>query len=107
MDEFQVPSNLGRISGKIHCGEGFSNFTVDQWQIFFSIYAMASLWRHLSEYDRKILLHFVRICRIFVSQILETDAVRESQWRLTEHIKLIEQHHGYDKSHLIFIFSSI
>jgi hypothetical protein len=30
MDEFQVPSDLGRIPGKIHCGEGFSNFTTDQ-----------------------------------------------------------------------------
>jgi hypothetical protein len=97
MDEFQVPSNLDRIPEKIHCGEGFLNFTADQWQIFFSIYATASLWRYLSEHDRKILLHFVRICRIFVSRILETDAVRESQWRLTELIKLIEQHHGRDK----------
>lgn len=31
MDQFQVPSDLGRIPGKIHCGEGFSNFTADQW----------------------------------------------------------------------------
>ena len=29
MDEFQVPSNLGRIPRKIHCGEGFSNFTAN------------------------------------------------------------------------------
>ncbi|EXX67735.1 hypothetical protein RirG_111740 [Rhizophagus irregularis DAOM 197198w] len=39
MDEFQIPSDLGRIPGKIHCGEGFSNFTADQWRIFFTIYA--------------------------------------------------------------------
>ena len=50
-----------------------------------------------SVHDRKILHHFVRICRIFVSQVLEIDAVRESQWRLTELIKLIEQHYGRDK----------
>ena len=31
MDEFQIPSDLGQISGKIHVGEGFSNFTADQW----------------------------------------------------------------------------
>ena len=43
MDEFQIPSDLGRIPGKIHCGEGFSNFTADQWQIFFTIYATVSL----------------------------------------------------------------
>ena len=31
MNEFQIPSDLGRIPGKIHAGEGFSNFTADQW----------------------------------------------------------------------------
>ena len=30
MNEFQVPADLGRIPGKIYCGEGFSNFTADQ-----------------------------------------------------------------------------
>ena len=30
MDEFQIPSDLERILGKIHAGEGFSNFTADQ-----------------------------------------------------------------------------
>ena len=43
MDEFQIPFDLGRIPGKIHAGEGFSNFTADQWRIFFTIYATVSL----------------------------------------------------------------
>ncbi|GET61170.1 uncharacterized protein LOC107584155 isoform X1 [Rhizophagus irregularis DAOM 181602=DAOM 197198] len=30
IDEFQIPSDLGRIPGKIHSGEGFTNFTADQ-----------------------------------------------------------------------------
>ncbi|RHZ80516.1 hypothetical protein Glove_134g25 [Diversispora epigaea] len=30
MNEFQVSVDLGRIPGKIYCGEGFSNFTADQ-----------------------------------------------------------------------------
>src|SRR5271154_2371137 len=30
MDEFQIPSDLDRIPGKIHAEEGFSNFTADQ-----------------------------------------------------------------------------
>ncbi|EXX70393.1 hypothetical protein RirG_087920 [Rhizophagus irregularis DAOM 197198w] len=29
MDEFQIPSDLGRIPGKIHSREGFTNFTAD------------------------------------------------------------------------------
>ena len=34
MNEFRVPSDLGRIPGKINCGEGFSNFTADQCGFF-------------------------------------------------------------------------
>ena len=30
MDEFQIPSDLGRILGKIYAKKGFSNFTADQ-----------------------------------------------------------------------------
>jgi len=30
MKEFYVPSDLGRMLGKIDCSEGFTNFTADQ-----------------------------------------------------------------------------
>jgi len=29
MNEFQIPTDLGRIPGKIHNDEGFSNFTAN------------------------------------------------------------------------------
>lgn len=97
MNEFQIPADLGRIPGKVHCGEGFSNFTADQWRIFFTIYATVSLWEHLPTKDRKILSHFVRICSILVSRILEKDLIQEAHGRLIEIIKLIEMHYGRDK----------
>ena len=78
MNEFQIPSDLGRILGKIHEGEGFSNFTADQWRIFFTVYATVSLWEHLPIVDRKILTHFVRICTILVSWIVESDLLHEA-----------------------------
>ena len=31
MNQFRVPSDIGRIPRKIDIGEGFSNFTADQW----------------------------------------------------------------------------
>ena len=31
MNEFKVPSDLGRIPGKVDCEDGFFNFTADQW----------------------------------------------------------------------------
>ncbi|GET55987.1 hypothetical protein GLOIN_2v1775288 [Rhizophagus irregularis DAOM 181602=DAOM 197198] len=75
MDEFQIPSDLGRIPGKIHSGEGFANFTADQ----------------------RILNHFVRVCSILVNQILESNLVDEAHRSLIEIVKLIENHHGRDK----------
>ncbi|GET54803.1 hypothetical protein GLOIN_2v1775288 [Rhizophagus irregularis DAOM 181602=DAOM 197198] len=97
MDEFQIPSDLGRIPGKIHSGEGFTNFTADQWRIFFTIYSTVSLWEHLSDVDRKILNHFVRVCSILVNRILESNLVDEAHRSLIEIVKLIENHHGRDK----------
>ncbi|GBC13563.2 hypothetical protein GLOIN_2v1786147 [Rhizophagus irregularis DAOM 181602=DAOM 197198] len=97
MDEFKVPADLGRIPGKVDCGDGFSNFTADQWQIFFTIYATVSLWEHLSENDQKILVNFVRICSISVSRIVEVDFMREAHQRLINLVKLIEENYGRDK----------
>ena len=97
MNEFQIPSDLGRIPGKIHAGEGFSNFTADQWRIFFTIYATVSLWDHLSANDRKILSYFVRVCLILSSQILELDLMRKAHSKLIEIVKFIEKNYGRGK----------
>jgi len=97
MDEFQIPSDLGRIPGKINVGEGFSNFTADQWRIFFTIYATTTLWEFLPAVDRKILNHFVRVCSILVNRILESHLINEAHESLIKIIKLIEEHYGRDK----------
>src|SRR4051812_10415631 len=77
MNEFQIPSDLGRIPGKIHEGEGFSNFTADQWRIFFTVYATVSLWKYLTETDQKILIYFVKVCQLFVKRIMKINSLRE------------------------------
>ena len=51
MNDFQVPTDLGQIPSNIHGGEGFSNFTADQWQNFFLIYATVLLWDYLQPKD--------------------------------------------------------
>ena len=97
MNQIQVPADLGRIPRKIDCGEGFSNFTADQWRIFYTIYATTSLWEHLSVIDQTILTHFVRVCLILVGRILELDLVQEAHERLIKIVKLIEKHYEHDK----------
>ena len=97
MNEFQILFNLGQILGKIYGREEFSNFTANQWWIFFTIYATVSLWEYLSIVDRKILTHFVRICLILVSWIIESDLIQEAHQRLIKIVKLIEENHSHDK----------
>ena len=78
MSEFKLPSDLGRIPGKIHCGEGFSNFTADQWRNFFLIYATVVLWNHLLNKDHKILTYFIRVCTILVRRIVKINDMKKS-----------------------------
>lgn len=97
MNQFSVPADIGRIPGKIYCGEGFSNFTADQWKIFFTIYSTVSLWDHLGNDDRKILTYFVRVCQLFVNRIVEVDIMTEVHQKLIEIVKLIENNYGRDQ----------
>jgi hypothetical protein len=96
MNQFQVPADVGRIPGKVECGEGFANFTADQWRIFFTIYATVSLWKHLPDVDRKILTRFVRICTILVGRIVQSNLMDEAHQKLVEVVKIIEQNYGRD-----------
>ena len=66
MEKFQVPSDIGRIPRKVNIGKGFSNFTVDQWRNFFTLYATIVLWKYLPDMDHRILTNFVKICQILV-----------------------------------------
>src|SRR5437764_11882823 len=97
MNQIQVAADLGRIPQKIDRGEGFTNFTADQWRTFFTIYAITSLWEYLSAIDRTILTHFVRVCSVLVGRILTFDLIEEAAERLIKIIKLIEEYYGRDK----------
>ncbi|RIB27834.1 hypothetical protein C2G38_2159603 [Gigaspora rosea] len=59
VNRIQVLSDISRIPENVSSGDGFSNFTADQWQNFFTIYATVVLWEHLSNDDRQILTQFV------------------------------------------------
>ena len=97
MNQFAVPADISQIPGKIYCGEGFLNFTADQWKTFFMIYVTVSLWDHLGTEDRKILTYFVRVCMILVKRIVEVGDIKEAHEELIKIIKLIEEYYGEGK----------
>src|SRR5215216_1280311 len=67
------------------------------------------LFMHLPAVDKKILTHFVRICLILVSRIIESNLVLKAHRRLIEIAKLIEVNHSHNKItlniHLFFIYT--
>src|ERR1700722_18168413 len=97
MEKFQVPADLGRIPGKIYCGEGFSGYTADKWQNFFLIYATVVLWDYLPSKDQEILTHFVRVCTILVRRIVDVSEIEEAHRRLIRIIELIKTNYGEGK----------
>jgi hypothetical protein len=97
INEFRLPSDIGRIPNKVDCGEGFSNFTADQWRTFFTVYATVVLWDYLPAKDRTILTHFVRVCLILANRIVEIESLKEAHSRLVEIVKLIEECYGREK----------
>ena len=97
MNEFRVPADLGRTPGKIHSGEGFSNFTADQWKNFFLIYFTVVLWDHLPPHDQQIFTYFIRVCTILVKRIVEVNKMNEAYEVLIKIIKLIEEKYGEEK----------
>ena len=88
---------MNQITRKVDIDEYFSNFTANQWWIFFLIYAMISLWKHLPTIDQKILIYFVKICSILVNWIVEFTLVQEAYQKLIGLIELIEEKYGHNK----------
>ena len=85
--------------------EGFTGFTADQWQIFFTVYATVSLWKYLPNVNRKILTNFVRICSILVRRIVQFNLMVKAHQKLIEIIVLIEQIYSWDFITLNFYLS--
>src|SRR5271170_7816227 len=61
------------------------------------IYATVVLWKHLSDNNRLILTHFVKICQISVSRILKRNMIKEAYKRLVKMVKIIKQYYEQEK----------
>ena len=58
-NKIKVLSDISRIPNKIATGDGFSEFTANQWKTFILIYATTITWDLLKDENRKILSYFV------------------------------------------------
>src|ERR1700741_5547866 len=90
----KIPADLGRIPYKIATGDGFSDYTADQWKSFIMIYAIPLMWDLLDDDDRKILANFVKVCVILTNRIIEDNALDEAHFRLLTVAQLVEDRYG-------------
>src|SRR2546429_1373729 len=58
--QIKIPADVGRIPYKIATGEGFLDYTANQWKTFIMSYATPIIWDLLEGADRKILTNFVK-----------------------------------------------
>ena len=76
--QIKVPADVGRIPYKIATGEGFLDYTADQWKTFIMIYVTPIMWDLLDEADQQILTHFVMACFLLTARIIEDNALDEA-----------------------------
>ena len=89
-----LPTDLSQIPNKILTGEGFSDFTADQWKTFILVYATSLLWDLLDLPDREILVNFVRACLLLVCRIIDNSILTEAHARLLQVARLVEENYG-------------
>ena len=90
----KVPVDLGRIPYKIATGEGFSEYTANQWKSFIMIYATPIMWDLLDEADQQILANFIKACYLLTTRIINNNALDEAHFRLLMVTRLVEKHYG-------------
>jgi hypothetical protein len=58
------------------------------------IYATPIMWDLLSESDQKILAHFVRVCFLLTTRIIDENALDEAHSQLLRVAQLVEENYG-------------
>ena len=96
-DIIEFTNELGCHPIRIATGEGFSNFTADMWKTFILNFATPITWSFLGEIDQKILVYFVRACKILTCQELQKGELNEAFTKLVKINKLIEQKYSQNK----------
>ena len=92
VDNFVVPSDVGRLPRKIETG--FSGFTADQfknWTVYFSIPALFSI---LPRVHLECWRHFVLACRILCKHSLSKDEVSLADALLIQFCKRVQNLYG-------------
>ena len=92
VDSAHVPTNIGRIPGKI--AKSFSGFTADQWKNWVTIFSSYALYGVLAEKHYRCWLLFVNACRLICGPIVKLRDVALSHSILLQFCREFEKLYG-------------
>lgn len=94
VDRFNTPSDIGRIPAKIATGQGFSNFTAEQWRNWTLIYSLCALKEIIPKDHYDCWLLFVKATHILCRRQLTLSEVEEGDCLLMEFCEVFERLYG-------------
>lgn len=94
IDDFEVPSDLGRIPNKIQ--SGFASFTADQWKNWTLYFSIPCLTGILPSQHLEIWKHFVKACYLLCSYVMTHEMLVEADLELITFCKMFEEKYGSD-----------
>ena len=82
INKFEVPTDVGRIPGKI--ASGFADFTADQWKHWIIVYSLIALKNRLPDRNYKCWTKFVHACILFCSVRLTPNIIRQAHTHIVQ-----------------------
>ena len=92
LDNFIVPTDIGRIPRKIETG--FSGFTADQFKNWITIYSIPALYNILPRLHLDCWRYFVLACCIFSKQSLSSTDIAQADALILQYCRKTEQLYG-------------
>ena len=92
INNFEVPTDVGRIPGKI--ASGFADFTADQWKHWIIVYSLIALKNRLPDRNYKCWTKFVHACILFCSVRLTPNIIRQAHTHIVEFCQEFQRLYG-------------
>ena len=92
VDSIKVPSDVGRIPGKID--SGFADFTADQWKNWIVIYSLVALKGRLPHEHYLCWTKFVHACTILCSPSLTPSTIAQAHTLIADYCRHFQTSYG-------------
>lgn len=97
VDQFVVPSGIGRLPRKIVGGNGFANFKAEEWKNWILIYSLICFKPVLSAELYSLWIKFAQACALLCSRAITGNNIELSDQNIHQYCCLFERIFGKEK----------